>query len=74
MGWYFIQLITLWPITIFDKNAHILGLDREAAKAAFAGFLAGKNFNANQIEFVNLVVDHLTEHEVLARVRESAAA
>jgi hypothetical protein len=23
MGWHFIQLITIWPITIFDKNAQI---------------------------------------------------
>jgi hypothetical protein len=28
MGWYFIQLLTLCPITIFDKNDHIL--DRAA--------------------------------------------
>jgi type I restriction enzyme, R subunit len=40
----------------------LVGLDREAAKQAFAGFLAGKTLNANQIEFVNLIVDHLTEH------------
>jgi len=40
----------------------LVGLDREAAKGAFAGFLAGKTLDANQIEFVNLIVDHLTEH------------
>ena len=43
----------------------LVGLDREAAKQAFAGFLAGKPLNANQIEFVNLIVDHLTEHGVM---------
>ena len=43
----------------------LVGLDREAAKQAFAGFLAGKALNANQIEFVNLIVDHLTEHGVM---------
>jgi type I restriction enzyme R subunit len=43
----------------------MVGLDREAAKAALAGFLAGKTFSANQIEFVNLIVDHLTEHGVM---------
>jgi type I restriction enzyme R subunit len=43
----------------------LVGLDREAAKQAFAGFLAGKTLNANQIEFVNLIVDHLTEHGVM---------
>jgi type I restriction enzyme R subunit len=40
----------------------LVGLDREAAKEAFAKFLAGKTLNANQIEFVNLVIEHLTEH------------
>ncbi len=40
-------------------------LDREAAKEALAGFLSGKTLSANQIEFVNLIVDHLTEHGVM---------
>jgi type I restriction enzyme R subunit len=40
----------------------LVGLDREAAKRALAGFMAGKTLTANQIEFVNLIVDHLTEH------------
>ena len=43
----------------------LVGLDREAAKQAFAGFLGGKTLVANQIEFVNLIVDHLTEHGVM---------
>jgi type I restriction enzyme, R subunit len=43
----------------------LVGLDRGAAKEAFAGFLAGKKLGANQIEFVNLIVDHLTEHGVM---------
>jgi type I restriction enzyme R subunit len=43
----------------------LVGLDREAAKAALATFLDGKTFSANQIEFVNLIVDHLTEHGVM---------
>jgi len=37
-------------------------MDREAAKQALAGFLTGKNLRANQIEFLNMIVDHLTEH------------
>ena len=51
----------------------LVGLDREAAKEAFAGFLSGKTPTANQIEFVNLIVDHLTEHGVMdaARLYES---
>ena len=43
----------------------LVGLDREAAKEALAGFLAGKTLSANQIEFVNLIVNHLTEHGVM---------
>ncbi len=43
----------------------LVGLDRGAVKDAFGVFLSGKTFSANQIEFINLVLDHLTEHGVL---------
>src|SRR5690606_1423577 len=43
----------------------LVGLDRAAAKEAFAGFLDDKRYTANQIEFVNLVIDHLTDHGVI---------
>lgn len=51
----------------------LVGLDRQAAKEALAGFLNGKTWSANQIEFVNLIVNHLTEHGVMepARLYES---
>jgi type I restriction enzyme R subunit len=51
----------------------LVGLDREAAKEAMAGFASGKVLSANQLEFINLVVDHLTEHGVMepARLYES---
>ena len=51
----------------------LVGLDREAAKQALSGFLAGKALGANQIEFVDLIVNHLTEHGVIetARLYES---
>jgi type I site-specific restriction endonuclease len=39
----------------------MVGLDREAAKCAFDGFLNGKTLSANQIQFVNLVIDYLTQ-------------
>jgi type I restriction enzyme, R subunit len=39
----------------------LVGLDRETAKRAFDGFLTGKTLTANQIEFVNMIVDHLTQ-------------
>jgi type I restriction enzyme R subunit len=43
----------------------LVGLDRGAAKEAFAGFLAGKTLRANQIEFIDMVIDHLTEGGVM---------
>ena len=43
----------------------LVGLDRKAAKKALAGFMVGKTLSANQIEFVNLIVEHLTEHGVM---------
>jgi len=39
----------------------MVGLDREAAKRAFDGFLTEKILTANQIHFVNLVIDYLTQ-------------
>jgi type I restriction enzyme R subunit len=39
----------------------LVGLDREAAKRSFDSFLIGKKPTANQIEFINLIVDHLTQ-------------
>ena len=43
----------------------LVGLDRAAAKEALAGFLVGKTLGGNQIEFVNLIVNHLTQHGVM---------
>ncbi len=43
----------------------LVGLDRTAAKEAFGQFLSGGTSTANQVEFVNLIVDHLTEHGVM---------
>ena len=51
----------------------LVGMDRSAAKDALALFIRGKTLTANQLEFVNLIVDHLTEHGVMepARLYES---
>jgi type I restriction enzyme, R subunit len=38
----------------------LVGLDRAAAKGAFAGFLVGRTLTANQHEFVNMLIEHLT--------------
>ena len=43
----------------------LVGLDRAAAKEAFAQFLDEQRFTANQIEFVNLVIDELTDNGVV---------
>jgi type I restriction enzyme R subunit len=43
----------------------LVGLDREAAKKALGGFLSGKAMSANQIEFVNLIINQLTEHGIM---------
>ncbi|MBI3737402.1 restriction endonuclease subunit R, partial [Candidatus Sumerlaeota bacterium] len=44
----------------------LVGLDREAAKGAFAGFLRGKILTANQIEFINMVIDYLTRNGTIS--------
>lgn len=46
-------------IGIFIRS--LVGLERDAAKAALADFMEGRTLTANQIEFINLIVDHLTE-------------
>lgn len=47
----------------------LVGMDRGAAKDALAGFLMGKTLSASQIEFVNLIVDHLTQHGIVEVAR-----
>jgi type I restriction enzyme R subunit len=47
----------------------LVGLDREAAKAAMAGFTAGKALSAQQLEFIDHVVNHLTAHGMMAPAR-----
>lgn len=51
----------------------LVGMDREAAKDALSAFLAGKTLTSSQIEFVNLIIDHLTEQGTVepARLYES---
>ena len=43
----------------------LVGLDREAAKRAFADFQSGRKLTASQLEFLNLVIDHLTARGVM---------
>ena len=43
----------------------LVGLDREAAAEAFGEFLVSRNLTVNQINFINLIVTHLTETGVM---------
>jgi type I restriction enzyme, R subunit len=43
----------------------LVGLDREAATQALGGFVANKVLGANQLEFISLIVSHLTERGVM---------
>lgn len=43
----------------------LVGLDREAAKQAFTDFLEGQTLTANQIEFVDMVIEYLTDRGVM---------
>ncbi len=56
---------------IFIRN--LVGLDRAAATEAFENYLDGTKFSADQVRFVNLIVDELTKNGVMepARLFES---
>lgn len=43
----------------------LVGLDREAAKQAFAKFIAERTLNADQIEFIDLIINYLMEEGVM---------
>jgi type I restriction enzyme R subunit len=47
----------------------LVGLDRGAAKDAFAGFLATHRLQGNQIEFVNMIIDYLAERGTVEAAR-----
>lgn len=43
----------------------LVGLDREAAKRVFDSFQASRTLSASQIEFLNMIIDYLTERGVM---------
>jgi type I restriction enzyme R subunit len=43
----------------------LVGLDREVAKQALGEFASSAALSPNQIEFVNLIIDHLTENGIM---------
>ena len=51
----------------------LVGLDRQAAKDALGAFLTAGSLQANQIQFLDEIVNHLTEHGCMdaARLYES---
>lgn len=40
----------------------LVGLNREAAKKAFSVYLNEHRFNSNQIKFINLIIDYLSQN------------
>jgi len=51
------------PLTYFIRN--IIGLDRNTAKDSFSIFLEKGNLSANQISFVDQIINHLTQNGVM---------
>jgi type I restriction enzyme R subunit len=47
----------------------LVGMDRGAANEAFAEFLSERTMTASQIEFVDLIIDHLTNQGVVSAAR-----
>lgn len=43
----------------------LVGLDRQAAKRAFTSFIDRHRLTADQTEFLNLVIDYLTDRGVM---------
>jgi type I restriction enzyme R subunit len=43
----------------------LTGLDREAAKAAFDKFHAGRYLSARQLDFINMTIDHLAKNGII---------
>jgi len=51
------------PLALLVRQ--IVGLDANAAKAAFSEFLAEGKYSADQIQFINLVIDHLVHNGMI---------
>lgn len=43
----------------------LVGLDRNAAKEALGSSLDGKRLTSTQIDFVDMIVSHLTDHGIM---------
>ena len=51
------------PLGVFIRS--ILGLDRNAVNNAFNYFLNSGNLNADQIRFIDSIIDYLTENGII---------
>ena len=51
------------PLALLVRR--IVGLDANAAKSAFAEFLAEGEYSADQIQFINLIIDHLVANGMM---------
>jgi type I restriction enzyme, R subunit len=58
-----LQTVKQTGLGVFIRS--LVGLDREAAKQALSVFLSDFTASANQIEFINLIIDHLMHHGVM---------
>jgi type I restriction enzyme R subunit len=65
------EITTAGGLGLFLRS--LIGLDRRAAKQAFSALTEGRTLNSNQTEFLDLVINHLTEKGVIdpARFYES---
>lgn len=57
--------------THLDKSfgvfiSELAGMDRDAAKEAFADYLDEAKFNAQQLRFINTIIDYLTQNGVMS--------
>lgn len=51
------------PLTLFIRS--LVGLDRNAAKEAFGQFLDANRYSSQQIRFVKMIIERLTQNGVV---------
>jgi len=51
------------PLTVFVRS--LVGLDRNAAKEAFGQFLDANRFSSQQIRFVEMIIERLTQRGIM---------
>jgi type I restriction enzyme R subunit len=54
------------PLNLAAFVRSLVGLDRKAAKERFAAFLDQQAYTADQIQFVNIIIDHLTRNGTMS--------